>query len=292
MGGGEPARSTEKRTGHCEVWGVLNVTPDSFSDGGRFDDPGAALSHAQRMLAEGADVVDVGGESSRPAGKTYGQGAPPVDADEERRRVVPVVERLVGELGARVSIDTVKAPVARAALSAGATIVNDVSCGRSEELLAAAGEAGAELVLMHNRGRGEVDETNTRYRDVVAEVVGELREAVARAESLGVAPERIWLDPGIGFAKTAAQSATLLGRTGELVATGHPVLVGPSRKSFVAELAPGPGAQRPAPGERLGGTAAAIAVAVMGGARAVRVHDVAIMRQAVLVARAMGGLEP
>ncbi|MFW5920714.1 MAG: dihydropteroate synthase [Polyangiales bacterium] len=268
---------------------MLNVTPDSFSDGGRFDDPEAALSHARRMIAEGADVIDVGGESSRPAGKTYGQGAAHVEAEQERARVVPVVERVAGGLGARVSIDTVKASVARAALAAGATIVNDVSCGRSEELLAAAAEGGADLVLMHNRGRGEVDENNTRYRDIVADVVGELREAVARAEAMGVERERVWVDPGIGFAKTSAQSATLLARTAELVATGHRVLVGPSRKSFIAELAPGPDGARPAPDERAGGTAAAIAVAVMGGAHAVRVHDVAVMRQAALVARALGG---
>ncbi|MFW6087479.1 MAG: dihydropteroate synthase [Myxococcota bacterium] len=269
------------------VWGVLNVTPDSFSDGGRFISTAAALDHASRMLAEGADVIDVGGESSRPKGDTYGAGAPPVSGDEELARVLPVVERLVGDLGARVSIDTVKPEVARRALAAGARIVNDVSCGRSEALIAAAAEADADLVLMHNRGRGEVTPDNARYDDPVRDVVSELLAAVDRAVSLGMAAERIWVDPGIGFAKTPSQSAAILANTSALVATGYPVLVGPSRKSFIARIAPHADGSEPGPDERLGGTAAALTGAVLGGAHAVRVHDVAVMRQAVRVAEVL-----
>lgn len=271
----------------CQVWGILNVTPDSFSDGGRFAETGVAVAHARRMLAEGADVVDVGGESSRPPGRIYGEGARPVPADEEAARVVPVVERLVGELGARVSVDTVKGEVARRALAAGAAVINDVSGGDDPELLAAVAEAGAELVLVHNRGRGEVTPDNTRYDDVVCDVVSEVMGRVSRAVEAGVDRRRIWIDPGIGFAKTAAQSLELIARTAKLVETGQPVLVGSSRKSFIAELAPGPGGERPGPLDRWGGTAATVTVAVLAGARAVRVHDVAPMRQAVLLAEAV-----
>jgi dihydropteroate synthase len=269
------------------IWGVLNVTPDSFSDGGRYLDVGAAVEHARHMCAEGADVIDVGGESTRPPGATYGEGARPVPADEERERVVPVIERLVTELGARVSIDTVKAEVARAAVAAGARIVNDVSCGRSEALLRAASEAGAELVLMHNRGRGEVDAAHTGYDHTFRDVVRELMAAVDRAVALGMPRDRVWIDPGLGFAKTAEQSVALLGRVQDLRATGCRVLVGPSRKSFIARVAPLADGSEPPPEDRVGGTAAAVAAAVLGGADAVRVHDVAVMRQAVRVAEAI-----
>jgi dihydropteroate synthase len=280
-----PGRDAEARTG-CEIWGVLNVTPDSFSDGGLFFDPDAALGHAAEMSAQGADVIDVGGESSRPAGGVYGAGAGPVSEAEEVRRVEPVIGAL-SESGVRVSIDTVKAGVARRAVAAGAVIVNDVSCGTHRELLEVAADTGVELVLMHNRGRGGVTGDNVRYRDVVGEVVEELTGAVRRAIAVGVARDRIWIDPGIGFAKTAEQSIELLARLDRLVAAGFPVLVGPSRKSFVAAAAPGPDGRKPAPGEREWGTAAAVTAAVLGGARAVRVHDVRAMRQAVLVAESI-----
>ncbi len=160
----------------CEVWGVVNVTPDSFSDGGLAATPEAAVAHGRRLLAEGADVIDVGGESSRPRGQAYGQGAVVVPVEEEIRRVAPVVEQLAGEQGARVSVDTVKAEVARRALEAGASIVNDVSCGRSEELLRVVAEAGADLVLMHNRGGGAVVAENTTYGDLLGEVLEEPRK--------------------------------------------------------------------------------------------------------------------
>lgn len=280
--------ATEPRgpAGAVTVWGVLNVTPDSFSDGGRFLGLDGALLHARAMRYEGADVIDVGGESSRPQGATYGAGAPVVDAAEECRRVLPVIEALVAD-GATVSVDTVKPEVARRALAAGARIVNDVSGGRSDALLEVVAAADAELVLMHTRGKGEVASPHTTYGDLVGEVVGELLVAVARAERAGVPRERLWIDPGLGFAKTAAQSAALLARTDALVATGLRVLVGPSRKSFVAELARLPDGTRPATSDRLGGSLAAVTVAVLGGAHAVRVHDVAPSRQAALVAVAL-----
>jgi dihydropteroate synthase len=262
---------------------VLNVTPDSFSDGGHFLGLSAALAQGRAMRRAGADVIDVGGESTRPAGKTYGAGFEPVSVDEEVRRTEPVVAGLV-EAGVCVSIDTTKAQVARCAARAGARFVNDVSMGASDALLEVVADEGLTLVLMHNRGRGEVTGAQIAYHDVVNDVLRELLAAAARAIQVGVPADRIWVDPGIGFAKTATQSAALLARTDELVAAPYPVLVGPSRKSFIAELAPLPDGARPAPDQRLFGTAAAVTAAVLGGAAAVRVHDVAEMRQVVDVA--------
>ena len=271
----------------CQVWGVLNVTPDSFSDGGSFLTFEAALARGKTLLADGADVIDVGGASSRPKGKLYGAGFEDVPAAVEAERVRPVIEALASELGARVSIDTVQPEVARVAIAAGARIVNDVSCGARPELLAVAAEHGVELVLMHTRGRGEVQPPNTSYADVVAEVLAELLAAVDRAERAGIAPDRLWIDPGIGFAKTAQQSLALLAHSAELVATGLRVLVGPSRKGFIAETAPFPAGARPGPLEREAGTAVALGVAAAAGVHAVRVHDVAHGRQAVLLAEAL-----
>lgn len=268
----------------CDVWGVLNATPDSFSDGGRFIDTRAALVRAEQMLREGANVIDVGGESSRPAGPAYGAGGGGVSLDEELVRVVPIVAAIRRDFGARVSVDTTKAEVARQAIEAGASVVNDVSCGASTELLDVVARTGVELVLMHTRSRGEISPENTRYDDLVADVVTELLSAVGRAVDRGIAAERIWIDPGIGFAKTADQSMTLIAAMSSLVATGHRVLVGPSRKSFIAKVAPNHNGELPGPDSREGGTAAAVALAVLLGAHAVRVHDVAAMRQAVLVA--------
>jgi dihydropteroate synthase len=274
-------------TARCQVWGVLNVTPDSFSDGGAYLTFDAALARGKALLADGADVLDVGGASSRPRGGMYGQGAEEVPAEVEVARVRPVVQALSGELGACVSIDTVQADVARAALAAGARIVNDVSCGSHPELLSVAAEHGAEYVLMHTRGRGEVQPPNTLYADVVADVLAELLAAVERAERHGIARERLWIDPGVGFAKTAEQSLLLLAHTAELVASGLRVLVGPSRKGFIAQSAPLASGAQPGPLQREAGTAAALTVAVIGGAHAVRVHDVASGRQAVRIAEAL-----
>jgi dihydropteroate synthase len=272
-----------------EIWGVLNVTPDSFSDGGRFLALDAALAHAERMLAEGAVVLDVGGASSRPRGRTYGAGAEPVPVDEERRRTLPVVAALVAR-GVRVSIDTTSAEVAAAALDAGARIVNDVSMGSSDALLEVCARHEAELVLMHTRADGRVDEATARYADVVGEVLDELSGAVERAVSRGVARERVWLDPGLGFAKTAEQSMALLAATSTLVATGLPVLVGASRKSFLGAMAPDPSGAPPAPTERLGASLAAVCAAAAARARAVRVHDVRASRQAARITELAAGI--
>jgi len=270
-----------------ELWGVINVTPDSFSDGGRYLDPSAAVDHGRRLLEEGADVLDVGGESSRPAGRTYGEGFDHVLAAEEIARVVPVIELLAGELAARVSIDTVKPEVAAAALAAGASIVNDVRCAEDPRLAEAAAAAGADYVIMHNRGRGEVRSPNTDYGDVVQDVIDELLQAAERVESAGVPRAAVWLDPGLGFAKTGRQSAALLSSLGRFRKTGYRVLVGPSRKSFIAELAPSRSGELPSADDRLGGTAAAVAICVAAGVDAVRVHDVHIMSQLVRVAEAL-----
>ena len=270
-----------------ELWGVLNVTPDSFSDGGKFLKPAQAIEHGRRLLQEGADVLDVGGESSRPAGRTYGSGFEQVPAAAEIRRVVPVIEALAGRLGARVSIDTVKPEVAAAAFAAGATVVNDVRCAEDPALAEAAAAKGAEYVIMHNRGRGEVSSPNIDYGNVVEEVLAELLAAAERVEGAGVPRASVWLDPGLGFAKTAAQSTSLLSSLGRFRKTGYRVLVGPSRKSFIAELAPNPGGEPPPADARLGGTAAAVAMCVAAGVDAVRVHDVFVMRQVIRVTEAL-----
>lgn len=272
---------------HCQLWGVLNITPDSFSDGGRFLESQAALRHAEQMIAEGADCIDVGGASSRPRGSVYGGGAAEVSPQEEARRVGPVIEALRTRFDVPISVDTTRPEVALCALEAGATIVNDVSGGADQGLLDVVARSSAELVLMHTRGDGSVTRDNTRYTDVVADVGNELAAAVARAMEVGVERGRIWLDPGIGFAKTAEQSSALLGATAQLANLGHRLLVGPSRKAFIAAAAPNADGSSPGPLEREHGTAAAVAAAVLGGAHAVRVHAVAPMRQAVRVAEAM-----
>ncbi len=273
---------------NVEIWGVLNMTPDSFSDGGRFVSAGGvvaedeAVRDAQRMWAEGASVIDIGGASSRPAGKTYGEGAVTVREEDEIQRIVPVIAAL-SKLGIRTSVDTTHARVAEEALAAGASIVNDVSMGASDSLLNVVAEKGAELVLMHSREGGRVDTRTTAYRDVVAEVLLELSRAVERAVTHGISPSRIWIDPGIGFAKTSVQSAMLLSSIDRFVASPHRVLVGASRKSFLAELAPEPNGSLPPSTARLGGSIAAVTIAALAGAHAVRVHDVAASRQAALV---------
>jgi dihydropteroate synthase len=237
------------------------------------------------MLAEGADVVVVGGASSRPRGATYGEGASAVDAAEEIRRTVPVIERLLAHgVTARLSIDTASAEVARAALRAGASIVNDVSMGRDPSLLEASAAHGADLVLMHTRSDGRVDPTTTAYADVVSEVIDELAAAVERAVHLGLRRERVWIDPGLGFAKTASQSMVLLAATDRLVSSGQRVLVGASRKSFLGVNAIDRGEAVPAPNDRLGASLAAATLAALMGAHAVRVHDVRETRQAVRIA--------
>jgi dihydropteroate synthase len=255
--------------------GVLNVTPDSFSDGGRFASEADAVLHGIGMAAEGADIIDVGGESTRP-------GAEPVDAAEEAARVVPVVRRLAREVDVAISVDTTKAAVAEAALDAGAVIVNDVSAMRVDDAMAAVvAGSGAGVVLMHMLGNPRTMQADPRYDDVVAEVTTVLAGWAAEAEAAGIARDHIVLDPGIGFGKTAAHNLSLLRRLDRVVATGYPVLVGPSRKSFIG-LTLGLPLE-----ERLEGTAAAVAWAVASGARIVRVHDVRPMVRIVRMTEAI-----
>ena len=263
------------------ILGVLNVTPDSFSDGGRFLDPGRAIEHGLRMESEGAQVLEIGGESTRP-------GSESVSVAVELERVLPVIEGLAGRSRAAISVDTTKFEVARAALDAGATVVNDVSAGRSDpRILDLAAEREATLVLMHMRGTPRDMQTDPRYGDVVAEVREFLRERAAQAESVGVAARRIWIDPGIGFGKKLEHNLALLARLPELASLGHPVCLGVSRKSFIAGVEIAAGASGSPPDSRIGGTAAAIALGVLGGASILRVHDVAIMAQAARVALAV-----
>jgi dihydropteroate synthase len=270
----------------CELWGILNATPDSFSDGGLYLEPAHACARIEHLVAEGADVLDIGGASSRPAGKTYGQGAQAVSAQEELDRVAPVLEAARG-FGVTLSIDTTQPAVARAALRLGASIVNDVSCAASDELLDVVGAAGAQYVVMHTRGHGEVCSPYTDYGDVVADVCLELEQAIARAVARGIERTRLWVDPGIGFAKTPAQSLRLVAQVARLRTLGLPVLVGASRKGFIAEVAPALDGRRPLPSEREPGSLAVLVAAVLQGAAAIRVHDVAPARQALLVAEAL-----
>jgi dihydropteroate synthase len=257
------------------IMGVVNVTPDSFSDGGRFLDADAAVEHGLRLAGEGADILDIGGESTRP-------GAEPVGADEELRRVVPVIERLARNGQVRLSIDTTKAGVARAALEAGATLVNDVSALRFDpEMAALVAETGAGCCLMHMLGEPRTMQENPRYEDVVSEVKAFLEERLAFAVGEGVDEDRVWLDPGIGFGKTVEHNLELLRRLDEIVAIGRPVVVGTSRKSFLGKLAGGRGE-----GERLPGTIATNVLALERGASVFRVHDVAPNADALAVATA------
>jgi dihydropteroate synthase len=250
--------------------GVLNVTPDSFSDGGRWLDPAAAVAHGRQMVADGADVIDVGGESTRP-------GAHPVAAGEELRRVLPVIEALVGE--ATISIDTRKAEVARAAVAAGATVINDVSAS----LWTTAADTGAGWVAMHMPADPSVMQQHARYTDVVSEVLDYLVRRAEEAARAGV-PE-IWIDPGIGFGKTAEHNLTLLHHLDRFVSSGWPVLVGTSRKSFLGRIG---GSDLP-PSDRLEGTVATSTWAITRGVDMVRVHDV---RPAAMAARLAGPTGP
>jgi dihydropteroate synthase len=244
------------------VMGVLNVTPDSFSDGGRFAAAEAAVEAGLAQLADGADIVDVGGESTRP-------GAAPVAADEEIRRVVPVVEGLRRRHAGFVSVDTTKAAVARAALDAGADLVNDVSGFRFDPAMAAlVAQRRVPAVVMHLRGDFAGMHRQPAYRDVAREVAQELAESLRDAQRAGVERGQVLLDPGLGFAKDAAHTLELLRRLPELQALGRPLLVGPSRKSFIGRVLDLPA------GERVFGTAAAVAASILAGAHVVRVHDV------------------
>ncbi len=265
-----------------QIMGILNVTPDSFSDGGRHDHVDAAVDHARLMLAEGADVIDVGGESTRP-------GAKRIDIDEQIRRTANVVERVV-ELGGVVSIDTTRAAVAAAALDHGATIINDVAAGGEDEaMFDLAAKREATIVLMHMLGDPATMQADPQYGDVVGEIEAFLLERAAAAQAAGVARQRIMIDPGIGFGKTREHNLMLMANLGRFVATGYPVLLGASRKRFMGSICTPatPGSVPPKPTELIGATCAATALGVAAGVAMVRVHDVKANRQAADVAWAM-----
>jgi dihydropteroate synthase len=261
--------------GRTLVMGVLNVTPDSFSDGGLFAEHARAVEHGQAMALEGADIVDVGGESTRP-------GSSPVDAEEEARRVVPVVRALASGLGVPVSIDTYKASTARLAMAAGAAIVNDVwGLQRDPAMADAVAETGAGLVVMHNRASADASV------DILDEVVSFLQRSLELAQAAGVPAHRIAVDPGIGFGKTLEQNVLLVARLGDIARRlGRPVLLGCSRKSMIDKIVPTP------QGRRLPGTLALHTAGILAGAAIIRVHDVAEAVQAARIADRLRGVWP
>jgi dihydropteroate synthase len=266
------------------VMGILNLTPDSFSDGGLWTDPGRAVEHALAMLDGGADLVDLGAESTRPGGGVYGAGARAITVEEELDRLLPVLAPLRRATTAPLSVDTRKGEVARRALAAGADLINDVGAVGDPALGRAAAAAGCPVVLMHSRGELATMQRGIAFHDLLGEVRGELELAVRRAVAAGVEEDQLIVDPGLGFGKTAEQNLTLLRRLPELAAIGRPLLVGASRKSFLAlaerggapASPPPPGSsERSEPSERrLAGSLAALAWAAAGGAAVVRVHDV------------------
>ncbi|WP_243371874.1 dihydropteroate synthase [Geotalea sp. SG265] len=270
-------RRTIDFSGRPCVMGILNVTPDSFSDGNTFFNHEKAVARALEMEAQGADIIDIGGESTRP-------NAPPVSEEEELNRVIPVVRSLAGRLQVPISIDTYKASVAKAALAAGAEIINDISGltfdNRMAEVVAS---AGAGLIVMHTRGTPREMQCNTIYGDIVAEVSASLRSSLELAQQAGIPAERVVIDPGIGFGKDMEGNLELIRRLGEFSALGRPILLAASRKNFIGKVT---GKE---PSERIFGTAAVVAIAIYNGAALVRVHDVQAMRD---VADMAGALHP
>ena len=258
------------------IMGILNVTPDSFSDGGQFVTVDTALAHAERMIAEGADIVDVGGESTRP-------GSEPITFEEEIQRVVPVIEALVRRTNIPISVDTTKSEVARAALDAGAAIVNDISALRFDFYIAdAVARAGAGLVLMHSRGTPATRHRLPPVADIMHEVTHSLRASINMAERRGVKPESIVIDPGIGFGKSQQQNLELIAKLDQLIAAfpDYPLLIGTSRKSFLGRILGNDS-------DRLHGTMATITAAILHGAHIVRVHDIKATREVIQVLTAM-----
>ena len=256
------------------LMGVLNVTPDSFSDGGRFLEPQKALEHALKMEGQGADLIDLGGESTRP-------GARPVSAREEIRRVIPVLGRLVKRLAIPVSVDTSKAVVAEAAIEVGASLINDVTALQDPAMAGVIAHGNVPVILMHMRGIPRTMQKNPSYRRLIPEVLSELSKAIAKARAAGISRESILVDPGLGFGKRFEDNLILLKGLGRLKKLGVPIVVGPSRKSFIGQILEAPVE------DRLFGTASAVALSVFCGADMVRVHDVKQMRQVVLVAEAV-----
>ncbi len=258
------------------VMGVLNVTPDSFSDGGLYLEPEAALARGRALVAEGADLIDVGGESTRPGGA-------PVAEAEEIRRVLPVIERLAREVPVPLSVDTYRAATAARALAAGADLVNDVTALRADAGLAAvAADRGAAVILMHATGMPGRFHDAANVGAPLPRVLDDLRAAAARALAAGIGAERIFLDPGIGFGKTQTENLMLVREVGQVRALGYPVVIGPSMKSFIARAL-----DEPDMGARADGTAAAVAIAAFLGAEVIRVHDVPTMRRVARLAHAV-----
>lgn len=262
------------------LMGIVNVTPDSFFDGGRFDDPRLAVEHGRRLVEEGADLLDIGAESTRP-------GSVPIDQEEEQRRLLPVVTALAQAVSVPISVDTSKAAVARAAIKAGAVMVNDVTALRGDPAMVdVVAQTGVALVLMHMQGIPQTMQQAPTYRDVVEEVADFLAERARFAMERGVAQSRIVLDPGIGFGKVLTHNLDLLAHLRMLTTLGFPVLVGPSRKGFIGQLT------KQSVEARAWGTAGVVALAVEQGASILRVHDVAAMRDVVHVAAAISGRMP
>lgn len=258
------------------VMGVINTTPDSFSDGGQYDSPQKAIEEGIRMVGEGADILDIGGESTRP-------GSDSVSVLEELKRVIPVVQGLSARVSIPISVDTMKAEVARAALDAGAEIINDVSSlGYDEAMAGTVSASGAGLVLMHMRGMPKVmQQGDLAYSSVIDDVIAFLMERMKKAQASGIDMARIAVDPGIGFGKTAQDNMRLIKKLRAFESLGRPILVGVSRKSFIGQITGGP------PSERIEGTAAAVTAAILNGARIVRVHDVAFMKKVALMTDAI-----
>jgi dihydropteroate synthase len=262
------------------VMGIVNVTPDSFSDGGLYTETGEAVAHALRLVDEGADILDIGGESTRPRGQAYGEGSQPVSTLEEIRRVVPVIQALAQQTDVPLSVDTTKSEVAEAAIQAGATIVNDISGFTLDPSLPEViARGGAAAVVMHMRGTPRTMQLDTHYDDIFGEVLGSLRRSVEAGRAAGI--DRIMVDPGIGFGKDARGNLALLGRIDRFQELGCPVLVGPSRKAFIGTIL------GTSVGDRVEGTIAACVLAAARGARFFRVHDVRAVRRALSVADAI-----
>lgn len=262
------------------IMGILNITPDSFSDGGQFFDFDKALAHAETMISEGADIIDVGGESTRPGGE-------PVSIDEEIHRVVPVIEALTQRTEVPISVDTTKSEVARAALDAGAAIVNDISALRFDFYIAdAVARAGAGLVLMHSRGTPATMHRLPPVADIMHEVTHSLRASINMAERRGVKRESIVIDPGIGFGKTQEQNLELIAKLDQLIAAfpDYPLLIGTSRKSFIGRILAHESGTPAPPEDRLHGTMATITASILHGAHIVRVHDVKAAAETIRVA--------
>jgi len=257
------------------IMGILNVTPDSFSDGGQFLDPEDALRRAVRLVQDGADILDLGAESTRP-------GAFPISEQEELDRLLPVLERIASEIQIPISIDTTKSKVAEEALAQGARIINDVSGLKQDPKLGTVvSEYGAGIVLMHRRGTPETMQLMTHYQDLIGDLIKELSESVAIAESCGISADQMVIDPGIGFSKTPEQNLEIIERLNELKSLGRPILIGPSRKSFIGAVT------GQSPDKRLMGTVAACLAAFERGARIFRVHDVWAVKEALAVSEAI-----